>query len=243
MQYQIIAPAVDVHEAPEKRPLRGKFETQLVMGEIFTVEEEKNGWCKGTCVHDGYAGFIESKYLTKAAIPPTHVVTAVRSYIYEDKTFKSHPVQLLSFGSRIRITGRDNNYLQLDNNAWIYEKHTAPINMLDKDHTSTAMKFLETPYYWGGRSGFGIDCSGLIQVSLARAGIHVLRDTEIQEDKIGTLVQTLKTGDIVYFPGHVGIMADDTRLLHANAFHMKVTVEALDEVIARGIGITSIRRL
>lgn len=115
--------------------------------------------------------------------------------------------------------------------------------MPEKDHVATALKFLETPYCWGGRSGFGIDCSGLVQVSLARAGIAVPRDTEDQEHAVGKPVNDLQRGDLAYFKGHVGIMTDAENILHANAFHMKVCVEPLRDVEKRGGAITSVRRV
>jgi cell wall-associated NlpC family hydrolase len=243
IKHQIIAPVVDVRGAPDTQALRGKSETQLVFGEIFIVEEEKNGWCKGACAHDGYAGYVENKYMTKLVTPATHIVTAARSDIYRDATIKSPWIDTLSFGSLITVTTHDKGFAQIDNGAWIYQKHLAAINTFDEDHVATARKFLETPYYWGGRSGFGIDCSGLVQAALARAGIKAPRDTEMQENAIGTDADTHRAGDIIFFPGHVGIMSDDHNLIHANAFHMKVTIEPLSAVTGRSKGITSIRRV
>jgi cell wall-associated NlpC family hydrolase len=243
IKYQIISPVVDVRSGPDHTALRGKFETQLVFGETFIVEEEKNGWCKGICAHDGYAGYVEGRHLTNVVTPPTHIITAARSHTYRDASIKSPLIDTLSFGSLITVTTHDKDFAQMDNGAWIYQKHIAASAAFDKDPVATAKKFLETPYYWGGRSGFGIDCSGLVQVCLARAGIAALRDTEMQETTLGTDADEHKAGDIVFFPGHVGIMADDHNLIHANAFHMKVTIEPLSTVTGRSKGITSIRRL
>lgn len=243
IKHQIIAPVVDVRGTPDNAALRGKSETQLVLGEIFIVEEEKSGWCKGACAHDGYAGYVESKYLTKLVTPPTHIMTAARSHTYRDAAIKSPLINTLSFGSLITVATHDKGFAQIDNGAWIYQKHIAAIDAFDEDPVATAKKFLETPYYWGGRSGFGIDCSGLVQVSLARAGIAAPRDTEMQETTLGTDADTHRAGDIIFFPGHAGIMADDHNLIHANAFHMKVTIEPLSTVAGRSKGITSIRRI
>lgn len=244
MKHQIISPIADIHGIPDTSTIRGKFETQLVFGEVFTVHEEKNGWCKGICTHDDYPGYIESKHLTKIITTPTHIITAARSYTYRDSTIKSHITGTLSFGSLIVVTSTTHqDYAQISDGSWIYKKNITPIDSLNKDHIATAMKFLETPYYWGGRSGFGIDCSGLVQVVLARAGVAVLRDTEMQENSLGSAVNSHRAGDIVFFPGHVGIMANNRDLIHANAFHMKVTIEPLDTTIKRGMEITSIRRL
>lgn len=243
MKYQVISPVADVYGTPDTSARRGKFETQLVLGEMFIVEEEKGGWCKGACAHDGYAGHIETRHLAKPASPATHVITASRSHAYRDATIKSAPVGTLSFGSLVTVAASGQGWAQMNSGAWIYQKHIAPVDKHDTDYIATARKFLETPYYWGGRSGFGIDCSGLVQVSLARAGIHALRDTEMQRDTLGAAADAAKAGDIVFFPGHVGLMADDHNIIHANAFHMKVVIEPVNDVAGRGEGIISIRRL
>jgi len=242
-QYQIISPMADVYGVPNTQARRGKFETQLVQGELFTVTEEKDGWCKGTCVHDAYPGYIQSIHLTKQAVTPTHIVTAARSHTYREPSIKSSFVAMLSFGSLIKVNDSKDGFAQINGGAWIYEKHVASITDTEKDYIATARKFLETPYYWGGRSGFGIDCSGLVQVSLARAGIAVPRDSDVQEAHIGKAVDKAQADDIVFFKGHVGLMADDRHLLHANAFHMKTVIEPLADVVSRGNAITSVRRI
>lgn len=242
MEYRVTTPTADVYGEPDKNALRGKYSTQLVQGEIFIVEQEKDGWSKGVCAHDQYPGFVESARLGLNR-PPTHIVNAARSHTYRDSTIKSPVIETLSFGSRIEIIAENNNFCQTAEGAWVYHKHITPIDAPERDYVATAKKFLETPYYWGGRSGFGIDCSGLVQVCLARAGIKTERDTDQQIDTIGAPAQEPFTGDIIFFKGHVGIMADEHNLIHANATHMKVTIEPLSVVGERSGGITAIRRI
>lgn len=243
MKYQVIIPFVDVYGLPGPAPERSKFDTQLVFGEVFDVGEEKDGWCRGSCLHDGYAGHISRQYLAPLATPATHRVTALRTHIYEQPTMKSHLVTTLSFGSQLTLQKEENGYAQLDNGAWIYQKHVAPILAEPQNYLSVARRFIETPYYWGGRSGFGIDCSGLVQVCLAAAGISAPRDSGDQEQALGISADKAQAGDLIFFPGHVGFMADDTHLLHANAFHMKTVIEPLKDVTARGVEIRAIKRL
>jgi hypothetical protein len=243
MNHKIITPIADVYGVPDVNAKRGKFETQLVQGEIFDVSEEKDGWCKGVCAHDGYPGYVQSAHLTKQIVSPTHIVTAARSHTYRDPSIKSPLAATLSFGSLIRVSAKEENFAQINGGAWIFEKHIAALGTVEKDYIATARKFIETPYYWGGRSGFGLDCSGLVQISLARAGIAVPRDSDVQENNIGKAADKAQEGDIVFFKGHVGLMADDRRLLHANAFNMKTLIEPLADVIGRGNPVTSVRRI
>lgn len=240
----VISTITDVHGAPDLSALRGKFESQLVFGEEFIVEKEENGWYQGSCAHDGYKGWVEKKHLGTSAAP-THIVTAVRSHRYAASTIKSSLIGTSLFGSRITVTEQGEKFAKLADGSWIYLAHLAAVNSKEPDILATAKKFMETPYYWGGRSGFGIDCSGLVQVCLARAGIAIPRDTEQQENAFGTPVETTaRTGDIVYFKeSHVGIMIDAENMLHANAHNMKTCIEPLWMVEERAGGITSIRRI
>jgi cell wall-associated NlpC family hydrolase len=240
---QVIVPAADVREVPGDHGTRGKLESQLVYGESFKIDHETEGWFRGFCVHDKYTGYIHSSHLTAKSLSTTHVVTAARTYAYSGPSMKTMPVSPYSFGSKIRVAQEGEKFSQLEDGSWIYNKHLSPRANTDKDHVDTALKFIETPYYWGGRSGFGIDCSGLVQVALLRAGIAVARDTDDQVNTIGKPAEQPLRGHLVFFPGHVGIMVDHEYIIHANAHHMKVTVEPLKIVAERGNGITAIRKI
>ena len=97
----------------------------------------------------------------------------------------------------------------------------------------------------------GIDCSGLVQNALLLAGVNAPRDTDLQQAALGRPVAAgaaLARGDLIFWKGHVGVMRDTRLLLHANATHMLVTSEPLDEVRARNLkagagDVTAIKRL
>jgi len=111
---------------------------------------------------------------------------------------------------------------------------------------------------WGGRTAFGLDCSSLVQLALGMAGITVPRDSDLQEagpDAVGSLVEMadeqdfshLEEGDLVFFPGHVGLFVNGWRFLHANAFDMQVSLHGFSDVLDRAnrdnAGVSSIRRI
>ena len=138
--------------------------------------------------------------------------------------------------------------------AFVFADHLQPVDTREKDFVAVAERFLHVPYLWGGKTSLGIDCSGLVQVSLEAAGIAAPRDTDLQEKAIGTPLAFdadltgLRRGDLVFWRGHVGIMRDETTLLHANAHHMLVVSEPLRAARDRILGktwqpITSIKRL
>jgi cell wall-associated NlpC family hydrolase len=117
-------------------------------------------------------------------------------------------------------------------------QHLAPLAALEADFVAVAERFLGAPYLWGGRSGLGLDCSGLVQVALLSCGAAAPRDTDMQE-MLGAPVpdaeamRGLRRGDLVFWKGHVGIMRDADTLLHANAYHMAVASEPLAAAAAR----------
>jgi cell wall-associated NlpC family hydrolase len=112
-----------------------------------------------------------------------------------------------------------------------------------------AERFLGVPYVWGGKTAAGLDCSGLIQTALQATGKAAPRDTDMMEKALGDAVALSqpRRGDLVFWNGHMGVMLDQARLLHANAFHMEVAVEPLADAIPRIekiVGpVTSVRRL
>jgi cell wall-associated NlpC family hydrolase len=104
------------------------------------------------------------------------------------------------------------------------------------DPVSLAETFLGLPYVWGGRGGEGIDCSGLIQRALAGRGIQAPRDSDMQCAALGLALPEdapLMRGDLIFFPGHVGMMVDAETLIHATRHHGKTVTEPLATVIAR----------
>jgi cell wall-associated NlpC family hydrolase len=228
------------------------LETEALHGEIFTVyDRDEEGWSWGQLARDGYVGFMPSKSLTADIAEPTHRVAVLRSFLYGGPSIKLPPMASLSLGSRVSIVGRKDALSITHRGHYIFSDHLVPIADIEPDFVAVSERFMGVPYYWGGKTSLGLDCSGLVQVSLGAAGIEVLRDTDMQEKSVGeplSLNADLKRGDLIFWKGHVGIMRDSHELLHASGHQMLVVSEPLkttvDRIEAKGGGpITSIRRL
>jgi cell wall-associated NlpC family hydrolase len=247
---QVKDPCVPLLREPhEDAPM----ETQLLFGEIFRVYEEKDGWAFGQSAQDDYVGYLKLTAIDPRLYRPTHVVASLRSFVFPRPDLKSRPVTPFGLNTKVRVIGTRDDYSEIERGGWMFTNHLVSVGAYVRDFVSVAEELRGTPYLWGGRDSLGLDCSGLVQAALERAGISSLRDTDMQEATLGEpLVEpidftTLKRGDLVFWKGHVGIMLDGDYLIHANAFHMRVDVERLDIAmarIARSAGhVTSVRRL
>jgi cell wall-associated NlpC family hydrolase len=159
---------------------------------------------------------------------------------------KTPALGVLSFLSPVRPGTERNGFAEIAPGAWIYIRHLAPVGPMETDIVKTATRFLETPYLWGGRTAFGLDCSALVQLSLAAAGMAAPRDSGPQRCALGHRVlgdAPPRYGDLVFWSGHVAISLDDGNVLHANAHTMTVAVEPFAAVAERAGGNPEIRRL
>lgn len=235
----------------EEPSFEARQATELLFGEGFTVLEEHDGWAWGQNETDGYVGWLRVEALEADLTEATHKVVALRTFLQPEPDLKLPFLDVLSMGASVVVTGEQGDWRQVEGGGWLHARHLAPVAENAADFVAVAERFVGTPYLWGGRTSIGIDCSGLVQVALWAAGVDCPRDSDQQAATVGTLVSgdgtgvAYRRGDLVFFPGHVGIMTDATTLLHANAFHMAVVAEPLADVLVRAgaKGINAVKRL
>jgi NlpC/P60 family/Bacterial dipeptidyl-peptidase Sh3 domain len=212
---------------------------QALFGEGFTVYRREEGWAYGQLDADSYVGCMRDADLAPRGPEPTHRVSGLRSFIFSAPHLKSTPLAAVSMNALLALGETKDGFVRVLGSGWIFHKHVSVLGDFERDFVSVAERFLGAPYLWGGRETAGIDCSGLVQVSLQSTGRSVLRDSDMQEITLGERLaidahfSDLKRGDLVFWRGHVGMMANATDLLHASAYRMQVEIEPLREAVAR----------
>ena len=208
--------------------------SQLLHGEGFDVLDVAKGWAWGYCVHDHYVGYVPADALGEP-IEPTHIIPVPLALIFAAPDIKSPVIARWSMG--VRFAGVEANGFVAGGGGYLHRRHVAPIGTIEADPVEAAESFTGAPYLWGGRGDGGVDCSGLIQIALARAGIDAPRDADQQQAAgLGTEFgahEPYQRGDLIFFSNHVGLMTDSERLIHANAHSMTVAVEPLTDLVAR----------
>jgi hypothetical protein len=248
----VTAPSVPLAREPR---LDISIDTEILCGEAITVYESSDeGWCWGQSETDSYVGFLPASALGALKQAPTHRVSALRTFVYPERTIKSPVQAALSMGCLLAIRRIEGDFAETADGGFVFARHLVPIAHRVADFVTVAEQFLNVPYLWGGRTSLGLDCSALVQLSLAAAGLKAPRDSDMLERELGIAVPrrgglpSLQRGDLIFWKGHVGIVRDDRTLLHANSYHMSVVSEdvhaAISRIEAAGAGsFTTVKRL
>ncbi len=249
--YQVTAGAVPLRETPAPD---GRIATLALHGEALEVFREEGEFGLARCRRDHYVGWVLMEALSAPVLGTTHKIRALRTYCFTEPDLKSAPHYLLSHGAQVVATGRQQGtWTECDRAGWVYTSHLTPLDQVEDDPAGVALRFLESPYLWGGRESLGLDCTGLTQQAFEACGVLLPRDSDMQAAWCGEAVADWKAegarrrGDLVFWKGHVGILTAPDEVLHANAHHMQVAREPLWPAIARILGVagpvTTVRRI
>ena len=189
---------------------RAEIVTQLLFGESCDILEVDKNWTKIKIHFDGYEGWVDTKQVS--SISDVDFIKRKTKTVTENFINYQHNGEktLLSIGSEIDADNQED----IKNN-------------FDKENLKkTALEFLNVPYLWGGRSFFGIDCSGFTQIVYKVNGIQLPRDA-YQQAELGEVldfIEEVEIGDLAFFE-NVGIMLENQKIIHA---HGKVRIDDLD---------------
>ncbi|MGB4102350.1 MAG: NlpC/P60 family protein [Alphaproteobacteria bacterium] len=227
--------------------LSGPMVTELRLGEFVDVFDRGRSiaWVQNRSDH--YVGYVAADGLVNTIADPAWRVANLTTNLYMEPGAKATPVDLLPFPARVAVTEfTPDGWARLNAGGFVWTAHLESATVLHPDFVFTAGRLLNVPYLWGGRTALGVDCSGLVQLALELAGLDCPRDSDMQCAAFGVAPPSdwrnypFARGDLVFFPGHVGMMVDATHVVNANSFHMRVVSEPLVELAARYAYMTAI---
>jgi gamma-D-glutamyl-L-lysine dipeptidyl-peptidase len=223
-------PVLNVYK---KNSIKSEVSTQLLYGDSFKKIKQTKSWIKIKNISDNYKGFIvKKKFLVD--YKNTHKVNVLYSFLYSKPNNKSKISKKLSFGSRIKILEKNNNFYRF-NNHWIKKKNLQKINYINNDIFYNIKKFINVKYKWGGKNYKGVDCSGLVQLFVNYNNKFCPRDTkdQIKYFKKKVIIKNIKKNDLIFWKGHVAIAISKSKVIHAYGPFKKVVIMSLKETISR----------
>lgn len=224
----VALPLVDLMTRPD-----GARDRQLPLGAALTVVDRQDGWAFVRAQRDGYCGWLPLAAIGPA-ITPTHWIAAPASHAYTAPKVQAHERFALPVGASLTVSGSEGPFAATQA-GFVPLAHLRPIGVYFNDPAAVAGMLLGAPYLWGGNSHAGLDCSGLVQIAFHACGRDCPGDSDLQQAVGQPLSEDapLHRNDLIFWKGHVAMLLDDQRLIHANGHSMSVALEALDAAIIR----------
>ncbi|MDB5209091.1 MAG: NlpC/P60 family protein [Flavisolibacter sp.] len=216
---------------------RSEMVSQILFGEYVTMHGEKDDFTLVKCEYDGYEGWIQSNQLThvsnKELLQTNSYTTSFATPVTQNNTMLHVPYGSPVYqqnGFSFQMIGNSINYLMLPQQMVNSKEQILNLQTL----TAFCQPFINTPYLWGGKSVFGIDCSGFVQQVFKLFGIKLLRDAYLQagQGKPVNSLEEARLGDLSFFCNeggrvtHVGIILEGNKIIHSSG---RVRVDTVDK--------------
>lgn len=230
---------VPVRREPSEK---SEMVTQILFGELLWITDRQSNWLFIRTAWDDYEGWVDIKMITQIGEDyfryfngrSTEVVIDLATQLFDEKE-RRHI--LVPAGSA--MPGIRGKVLMINGKRYILSGETNRIILADRDNLrknicESGRRFLDAPYLWGGRSPFGIDCSGFTQLVYKICGIRLRRDASQQatDGRNLSFLAEAKPGDLAFFDNtdgkiiHTGILLDESHILHASG---KVRIDTIDQ--------------
>lgn len=217
---------------------KSEMSSQLLFGDHFTIQETLGKWTRILTAHDDYEGWIDNQQFEEiehSIFVALHDLNAVLGPGVSHCVTKQSGTEKLNLVAGSNIPNTLDKFFYLGQTKYKIEGETV---VPSKDNfrsglTEAAMFYLNAPYLWGGKSVFGIDCSGFSQMVYRQFRVKLQRDAyqQAEEGELVSFLQESKTGDLAFFDNdegritHVGIMLNNEKIIHASG---RVRIDAID---------------
>lgn len=228
---------------------RAEMTSQLIFGErVEALGGQEKGWLHVRGLHDGYEGWVREGQLQPLSSKEAKKATRHLVASHDSKLVFEQGTLRLPLGAE--LPGLTSGMLTVDGSKASFKGNKTAVKELTisaANLTAAAKEFLHAPYLWGGRTAYGIDCSGLVQIAFKLCGVGLPRDAWQQAEK-GAAVDFLseaKAGDVAFFQNddgrivHVGILLDAMTILHATETTGRAVIDRID---TEGIISVSLRK-
>ena len=213
--------------------------TQILFGETFVILERRKLWYRIKADFDNYEGWIDTKLVKKISEKEYNLINNSEKYITKDivsiiTKSDDKTILLISAGSTFPNFDKTNLSFTICNDEYTLNQNiTLMPNAIRKNIISNAIKYINAPYLWGGRTHFGIDCSGFSQIAYKICGVNIPRDAsqQVSVGKTLNILEEAKPGDLAFFDNdegniiHVGIIMANNRIIHASG---KIRIDKID---------------
>lgn len=227
---------------------RSEMVSQLLFGELYRIYDNYQGWHKIKSSHDNYEGWIDARQSTpleeqeflRLFYADTPCSLDLVQLVYNETQKLLYPILMGS-----SLPGLEGQFFTINGESYVFEGQVSDSTLLEEAQTpqerltakqgitEDAMLYLNSPYQWGGRSPFGLDCSGFVQMVYKLKKIKLLRDASQQatQGEVVNLLEEAEPGDLAFFDDeegnitHVGMLLDRYRIIHASG---RVRIDAVD---------------
>ncbi len=212
-----------------------EMKSQLLFGEHFTILEKDKYWSKIKLQFDDYEGYIDNKQYTEITDSLFHKLSK-NDAVYSGEIIDfitNYTKELITIPLGSRLPFFTNNEFTLKDDRYSFDGKTFSERLPKSEIIQNAFIYLNTPYLWGGKTPFGIDCSGFTQMVYKLCGHKLYRDANKQatQGEVLSFIEESEPGDLAFFDNedgdiiHVGIILNDYHIIHA---HGKVRIDTLD---------------